>query len=459
MAGTEADNPDSIFIEHCNVSHVSGPAQQNTSAISIRGSSGDTDTSNYSHYCVVRACTITNIMDETGWAGHTKGICFYEAQNCVIESCYVEGEMGIGINIKGNSASRTCHGNVVRFNEVINCHDGINLTTWHVRDSVYGNIVRDGVGDSWGITLEGEEVGRSGDSACAILNNTIINVAKPIVLGPTTSFPGLDGTGNSRHIFKYNIISTSTSDDFIIWRADNTDTANIRFDSSIYYNNGNSISIRNHGTLANWQASGFDVHTRAVNPSFVPSNPHFARTDSLNIEMNVEYGGKRWTLFGAWQPGSTPECDPPEVPAQDAPVNGTTDLYLPFTFDWQDVDGAITYQLQIDNNSSFTSPEIDIFLPSSAYEVSGLVAGATYHWRVKAFNACGGGGWSSSRNFTTHCDLLTAPEVAQPVDGANNLTQPVYLNWSDVSGAVTYQLTRFRSITTLISAVPSGIMN
>jgi len=128
------------------------------------------------------------------------------------------------------------------------------------------------------------------------------------------------------------------------------------------------------------------------------------------------------------------------VPAQDAPVNGTTDLYLPFTFDWQDVDGAITYQLQIDNNSSFTSPEIDIFLPSSAYEVSGLVAGATYHWRVKAFNACGGGGWSSSRNFTTHCDLLTAPEVAQPVDGANNLTQPVYLNWSDVSGAVTYQI-------------------
>ena len=70
-------------------------------------------------------------------------------------------------------------------------------------------------------------------------------------------------------------------------------------------------------------------------------------------------------------------------------------------FDWSDVDGAVKYWLQVDNNSNFSSPEInDSSITSSNYTATSPFPDGTYYWRVKARNSAGlWGNWSSIWNF------------------------------------------------------------
>jgi len=56
-----------------------------------------------------------------------------------------------------------------------------------------------------------------------------------------------------------------------------------------------------------WKTTcGFDVRgSNGVNPGFTnPGSGDFSRSSSSQ-EMNVTYGGKTWTRFGAWQPAET----------------------------------------------------------------------------------------------------------------------------------------------------------
>ncbi|MBN1213700.1 MAG: hypothetical protein JXA92_14095, partial [candidate division Zixibacteria bacterium] len=426
--------PDYINVFHCKVHHVNndgGP--QNPSGITTRGGGGNYDTSLYAHGDTIRACTVYATRCGSSWYGHNKNICFYSAISCVVESCYVAGG-GIGINFKCDNGSDQPY-NVVRYNVVEGASNGIDLYAHHIYDSVYGNIVRNGVGDNWGITLEGGGM----DSGCVIFNNTIYNVAKPFVVGPYTS-SGIEGTGVNRNFFKYNIVDYRSSDNLLTYNDDVTDTANMVWDNNVYYRNGGAITIDNVGSWASWQAAGFDVNSIVTNPGL---NGSFQPTNIPPWDIPITYGGRTWYGPGAvqslWEPD--PDCDLPGKTNLESPANGATGVTLPISFDWQDVATANVYQIQIDNSSTFTSPEVDEFIvSSSAFDVTGLTSGLTYHWRVRAFNACGSGEWSDSRNFTTYCEQITAPDIAQPMDGADNQLQPITLDWSVVSGSDLYRV-------------------
>ncbi|MCK4789392.1 MAG: hypothetical protein KAV87_36960, partial [Desulfobacteraceae bacterium] len=78
----------------------------------------------------------------------------------------------------------------------------------------------------------------------------------------------------------------------------------------------------------------------------------------------------------------------PEPPSLVIPLNGDTIYVLSVYLDWTDISGADYYQVQVDNNSSFSSPEIDAQTSSSNYSASGLADLTQYHWRVRAHNSC-----------------------------------------------------------------------
>jgi hypothetical protein len=82
----------------------------------------------------------------------------------------------------------------------------------------------------------------------------------------------------------------------------------------------------------------------------------------------------------------------PEKPA--APIRDCSAL----TFKWNAATGATKYLLQVNTNSGFTGT--DVFndeVGNVLYrEVTGLTAGTTYYWQVKAGNAAGWSGWSST---------------------------------------------------------------
>lgn len=90
----------------------------------------------------------------------------------------------------------------------------------------------------------------------------------------------------------------------------------------------------------------------------------------------------------------------PNSPNLISPSNGSyTKDNTPY-FDWSSVSEAEEYNIQVDNNSSFSSPEIDQTISSSSYTPVSSLSDGTCYWRVKTKNSFGNwGNWSSTRNL------------------------------------------------------------
>lgn len=131
---------------------------------------------------------------------------------------------------------------------------------------------------------------------------------------------------------------------------------------------------------------------------------------------------------------------PPPAPLLVSPANGAANLSLPVYADWSDVTGADLYELQIDSLVTFGSLVCDSSMTASNCNVAGLQGGDTYYWRVRAHNSVGWGDWSTVRNFSVVCPVPGVPVLASPVNNADNLTMPVTVSWSTVSGATNYHL-------------------
>ncbi len=113
-------------------------------------------------------------------------------------------------------------------------------------------------------------------------------------------------------------------------------------------------------------------HVRAYNPASQPGK--FSKTQSFTIDTT-----------------------PPPAPALLAPADQATSNKKP-TFLWEKISAAINYQIEIDNNSDFSSPEYTLFRRETTVRVSSLKTGI-YYWRVSAKD--GAGNWSAwSAPFT-----------------------------------------------------------
>ena len=65
---------------------------------------------------------------------------------------------------------------------------------------------------------------------------------------------------------------------------------------------------------------------------------------------------------------------------------------------------GVTYQLQVDNNEDFSSPEVEDVAASTTRELTALGNGL-YYWRVRAINMNGiPGEWSLVWNFTVNVE-------------------------------------------------------
>ncbi len=142
-------------------------------------------------------------------------------------------------------------------------------------------------------------------------------------------------------------------------------------------------------------------------------------------------------------------ANPPSVPVLSAPANNalTTDYTPPL--DWKDSalpSGTVFghYEVQIDNNSDFSSPEAtgstaagDI-TDSKFTPLSDLASNTKFYWRVRSLNDAGeSSAWSASRTFRT---ALTPPVLNAPADAANLLELRPPFDWSDVPGATGYTI-------------------
>lgn len=150
----------------------------------------------------------------------------------------------------------------------------------------------------------------------------------------------------------------------------------------------------------------------------------------------------------------------PAAPSLQSPANGATGVAQPITLDWSTVTNAVTYEVQVDDSSTISSPYVaNPTVTASEVTLSGLPARQLW-WRVRARNGAGvAGPFSSVRSFTPTADAATSTLSALTVSptavtggtsatGTVSLTAPaptggtaVTLTSSDASAAVPTSVT------------------
>ena len=125
------------------------------------------------------------------------------------------------------------------------------------------------------------------------------------------------------------------------------------------------------------------------------------------------------------------------APAIKALTNNTTP-----TFSWNAVTDGYTYQIQVDNLSTFASPEYEALLEPGVLSVTPPVSFTTngaYYWRVRAFNVIGEyGTWSTLRYFTIDTIPPLAPALYLPANNTVYRGIPSF-SWYAATGANAYQ--------------------
>ncbi len=127
----------------------------------------------------------------------------------------------------------------------------------------------------------------------------------------------------------------------------------------------------------------------------------------------------------------------PAVAAPSAPGNllATTVPVL----SWDQVSGATRYEVQVDNDSGFGSPELSLRTTNTRTVPTKALATGTQHWRVRALDQSGSA--SSWSQDTVVMPSTDAPSGLIP-DGVqlHQPDEPPVLSWTGVPGASSYSV-------------------
>ena len=161
----------------------------------------------------------------------------------------------------------------------------------------------------------------------------------------------------------------------------------------------------------------FNAATRQISTKAGVSYDHEATKNSYSVSVKVEDGNGGSDAV-AVTISVTDEAEPPSAPAAptvSAPAGSTTALEVNWTAPSNTGKPAIaSYDVQYREGSSgeWRNGPQDVTGTSSS--LSGLASGTAYQVRVRASNAEGDGGWSSSGSGTTNSPSNTAPVFADP---------------------------------------------
>jgi hypothetical protein len=196
--------------------------------------------------------------------------------------------------------------------------------------------------------------------------------------------------------------------------------------------NPSIASVPNGVTIpAGSTTGGFNISTTSVSVQTV-------------VTISVSGGGVTKTASLTINPTAAPPPPTPGTPALLSPVSNAK-VAQPINFDWSDVNGATSYELQIDDSSNFTAPlTLSQTVSVSQATVTGLPA-QRFFWRVRASNSAGvAGPFSASRRFTAEAASTPPPPTTASLSA-------VSVSPTSVVGGNTAQGT-----ITLTSGAPSG---
>lgn len=204
--------------------------------------------------------------------------------------------------------------------------------------------------------------------------------------------------------------------------------------------------------VLNWNdVSGISYYQVQVDTSSGFAHPVIDHNRTISIDSVAQLTGSTeyfWRVRAAsgcatstWSSTfsfTTAVCDVPAAPTLLTPANADSGETQPVTLDWSDAATALSYRVQVDDDSTFASAAIDNQVSNSTTDVTGLASGTRFFWRVRPYNGCGWGEWSAANWFKT-CYLVGAPVLVLPADGDTVTNKPVSFDWNNVATASKYQ--------------------
>jgi hypothetical protein len=156
----------------------------------------------------------------------------------------------------------------------------------------------------------------------------------------------------------------------------------------------------------------------------------FASNTSTGCNVNGDSTGT-WAF--------TINAVPPLPPTLVSPTNGSTTSDNTPTFSWLSSVGAEQYHLEVDNNSSFASPEVNTAPSNTSFTLTSSLADGTYYWRVRSADHYGS--WSNwSTVWSVTVNTLSPPPAPTLNEVLNDWAINYEVSWSTVSAATSYEL-------------------
>ena len=142
----------------------------------------------------------------------------------------------------------------------------------------------------------------------------------------------------------------------------------------------NLVVVRLYWSTDNATWTQFHVSTAGQTSVVMPAPLSMPRNTTLWISATAE-------IDPAYPSAKSPAVSYfIDSPILTSPAHLST-VTRPVTFQWQAVSGATKYNLEIDDNSNFSSPEVDVETVNTSYTVAvGILAPSrTYYWHVRAY--------------------------------------------------------------------------
>lgn len=161
--------------------------------------------------------------------------------------------------------------------------------------------------------------------------------------------------------------------------------------SSVFGAQAYEVIIARDGGFSKVVLAQTITNTTLTTQTPLPDGSYYMRVRAYNQELNP--GKFSQTYF------FTLDATPPAAPVLRRPKHGSATPTRP-NLEWSSVSGGSRYQVEVDNNADFSSPEFTATTTRPFVQTKTLI-GRTFYWRVRARDAAGNwGNWSAVFSFT-----------------------------------------------------------
>jgi gliding motility-associated-like protein len=131
----------------------------------------------------------------------------------------------------------------------------------------------------------------------------------------------------------------------------------------------------------------------------------------------------------------------PSTPAAPVAAAGTGATCSQITVNWTASANALSYRLDVSTSNTFVTyvtgyQDLNV-LNVITYNVTGLIGGTTYYYRVRAVNACG---TSASSGTITYATAPSTPAAPAASAGSGATCSQITANWTSSANATSYEL-------------------